>query len=245
MEPRAYPAAAVERAMKAQEVILRAMDGRLKWDQAAEILGISDRQMRRWKQRYEQGGYDGLFDRRRQQSSPKRVPLEVVRQVLTLYWERYFDYNVLHCHEKLQTVHGITLSYTWVKTALQTAGLVARETRRGTHRKARPAGRCQGCCCLPMRTRTRGSQGWRDGRIRSPGSMMPPARSTTPGSQESTTTMLAALKAVIEWQGLFCALYTDRASTSSRPGPGGVPTGPRPRPTPRRSGGPWGSSGSP
>src|SRR3972149_4151012 len=138
MEPSPSPASAVERAMKVQEVILRAIDGRLKWYQAAEILGISDRQMRRWKRRYERGGYDGLFDRRRQQPSPKRVPLEVVRQVLTLYRERYFDCNVLHFHEKLQGEHGIGLSYTWVKTALQTAGLVATAPRRGTHRKARP-----------------------------------------------------------------------------------------------------------
>ncbi len=70
MEPAVYPASAVERARKVQEVILRAIDGRLKWYQAAEILGISDRQMRRWKQRYEQRGYDGLFDRRRQRPSP-------------------------------------------------------------------------------------------------------------------------------------------------------------------------------
>ncbi|MGH7369451.1 MAG: hypothetical protein ACREIN_01015 [Candidatus Methylomirabilaceae bacterium] len=49
MEPVGYPASAVERAMKVQEVILRAIDGRLKWYQAAEILGLSDRQMRRWR----------------------------------------------------------------------------------------------------------------------------------------------------------------------------------------------------
>src|SRR3990167_7472551 len=133
-----YTEAAGERAMKIQEVILRAIGKRITWWQAAEILGISDRQMRRWKRRYERGGYDGLFDRRRQQPSPKRVPLEVVRQVLTLYRERYFDCHVLHFHEKLQAVHGFGLSYTWVKAALQTAGLVAREPRRGTHRKARP-----------------------------------------------------------------------------------------------------------
>ncbi|HXF94214.1 MAG TPA: helix-turn-helix domain-containing protein [Nitrospiraceae bacterium] len=119
-----YPAAAGERAMKVQEVILWAMDGRLKWYEAAEILGISDRQMRCWKQRYERNGYDGLFDRRRQRPSPQRVPVETVRQVLTLYRERYFDCHVRHFHEKLQTEHGHDLSYTWVKTALQTAGLV-------------------------------------------------------------------------------------------------------------------------
>ncbi len=93
-----YPAAAGERAMKIPEVILRAIDGRLKWYEAAEILGISDRQMRRWKQRYERRGYDGLFDRRRRQPSPKRVAVDTVRQVLTLYREQYYDCNVLHFH---------------------------------------------------------------------------------------------------------------------------------------------------
>jgi transposase len=60
-----YPMPAVERAMKVQQVILKAMSGELQWWQAAEILGISCRSMRRWKQRYQQHGYDGLFDRRR------------------------------------------------------------------------------------------------------------------------------------------------------------------------------------
>ncbi len=64
---------AMERAMKVQEVILRAMDGRFTWYQAAEILGITDRQMRRWKERYKREGYDGLFDRRRKQPSPQRA----------------------------------------------------------------------------------------------------------------------------------------------------------------------------
>jgi transposase len=59
-----YPESAVERAMKIQEVILRAMAKKITWCQAAEIIGISDRQMRRWYQRYQEFGYDGLFDRR-------------------------------------------------------------------------------------------------------------------------------------------------------------------------------------
>jgi transposase len=84
-----YPFHAVERAMKVQEVILRAIDGRLKWYQAAEILGISDRQMRRWKVRYERYGYDGLLDRRCGRPSRRRVPLATVRQVLALYREQY------------------------------------------------------------------------------------------------------------------------------------------------------------
>src|SRR5208337_733914 len=132
-----YSKAAMERAMKVQEVILRAMAKKITWWQAAEIIGISDRQMRRWRERLEEFGYDGLFDRRRGQPSPKRVPLATVEQVLGLYRDRYFDLNVQHFHEKLGEQHGIELSYTWVKQALQGAGLVARGRKRGVHRKRR------------------------------------------------------------------------------------------------------------
>src|SRR6266536_3284818 len=60
-----YPKAAMERAMKVQDVMLQAMAKKITWWQAAEILGISDRHMRRWRERYVEEGYNGLFDRRR------------------------------------------------------------------------------------------------------------------------------------------------------------------------------------
>src|SRR5881628_3484563 len=132
-----YPKAAMERAMKVQEVILRAMAKRITWWQAAEIVSISDRWMRRWRERYQEFGYDGLFDKRRGKASPRRVPMALAEQVLQFYREKYFDLNVLHFHQKLVEEHGIRLSYTWVKLALQGAGLVARERKRGVHRKRR------------------------------------------------------------------------------------------------------------
>jgi transposase len=113
---------AVERAMKLQDVMLRAMAKRITWYQAAEILGISCRQMQRWHTRFEHEGYEGLFDRRRGVPSPKRVPLATVEEVLRLYQEQYFDFNVRHFHEKLVEEHAIKLSYTWVKQALQGRG---------------------------------------------------------------------------------------------------------------------------
>src|ERR1700732_560954 len=128
-----YTQAAMERAMKVQEVMLQAMAKKISWWQAAEILGISDRHMRRWRERYEEFGFRGLFDRRRGRPSPKRVPVASVERVLGLYRERYFDLNVRHFHEKLQAEHGIELSYTWVKQALQGAGLGARGRKRGAH----------------------------------------------------------------------------------------------------------------
>ncbi len=126
-----YRKAAVERAMKVQEVILRAMAKKITWWQAAEIMGLSDRSMRRWRERYEEFGYDGLFDRRQGKPSPKRVPVGLVEQQLRLYRDRYYDLNVRHFHEKLHREHGVELSYTWVKLALQGAGLVTRGRKRG------------------------------------------------------------------------------------------------------------------
>jgi transposase len=127
----------MERAMKVQDVILQAMAKRITWWQAAEILGISDRHMRRWRERYVEEVYNGLFDRRRGQPSRWRVPVATVGRCSRCYREKYFDLNVQHFHEKLQAEHGIELSYTWVKQALQGAGLVARGRKRGAHRKRR------------------------------------------------------------------------------------------------------------
>lgn len=91
--------------------------------------------MQRWKTRFKLEAYEGLFDRRRGIPSPKRVPLKTVEEVLRLYQEQYFDSNVRHFHEKLRSKHQIELSYTWVKQALQGAGLVKSRRKRGKHRK--------------------------------------------------------------------------------------------------------------
>ncbi len=133
-----FSAAETERMMKVQEVILKAVAGKLKWLEAAEIMGVTDRTMRRWRERLNEHGYSGLCDYRKRSPSPKRVPLQTVEQVLQLYLEKYFDFNAQHFHEKLEEVHDIHLSYTWVKTALQTAGLVKRRKKPGSHRKRRP-----------------------------------------------------------------------------------------------------------
>ena len=208
-----YSKAAMERAMKVQEVILRAMAKKITWWQAAEIIGISDRSMRRWRERLEEFGYDGLFDRRRGRPSPKRVPLATVEQVLGLYREQYFDLNVQHFHEKLGAEHGIHLSYTWVKQALQGAGLVARGRKRGVHRKRRERRPLPGMLLHIDGSRHRWFQDerWYDLIV-----ILDDATSQIYYAQlveeESTVTVMAGLREVIERQGLFCALYSDRGS---------------------------------
>ncbi|HST79343.1 MAG TPA: ISNCY family transposase [Verrucomicrobiae bacterium] len=206
------PAAEMERMMKAQEVILKAAAGKLKWWEAAEIMGVTDRTMRRWRERLDRDGYSGLWDYRKRRPSPKRVAMKTVEEVLQLYREKYFDFNVQHFHEKLRDVHGIHLSYSWVKTALQTAGLVKRRKKPGSHRKRR-AGRP-----LPgMMLHIDGSEHrwFGDERYYELIVIMDDATSEIYYAQlveaESTRTVMAALREVIETRGLFCSLYSDRA----------------------------------
>lgn len=216
-----YSIPATERAMKIQEVILRAMSGQIHWIQAAEIIGISDRSMRRWRDRYEQGGYDGLFDRRTRRPSPQRIPLKTAETILHLYRERYFDLNVKHFHEKLREEHGIRISYSWVKTALQEAGLVAKEARRGAHRKRRPRRPLPGMLLFQDGS----THEWIPGL--GPADLVVILDDATTEvyeaqfvPQENTLSCMAQIKAVVENKGVFCALYTDRGShfTTTRHG---------------------------
>src|SRR5260370_3206068 len=133
----AISAAEVERMMKLQDVILKAMAKKISWLAAAEIAGVSDRTMRRLRQRYQEFGYTGLFDQRRERRSIDRIPMQTAELVLGLYRERYFDLSVRHFHEKLAEEHALEISYSWVKQALQGAGLVARGRKRGKHRRRR------------------------------------------------------------------------------------------------------------
>ena len=198
--------------MKIQEVILKAMAGKLKWWEAAEIIGISDRTMRRWRERYEPEGYSGLWDYRKRSPSPKRVPVEQLEQVLRLYRDKYFDFNVQHFHEKLRDVHGIHFSYTWVKTALQEAGLVKRRKKPGSHRKRRPRRPLPG-----MMLHIDGSKHrwFGDARQYELIVVLDDANSEIYYAQlmesESTRTVMMALREVVESRGVFCSLYSDRA----------------------------------
>ena len=180
---------------------------------AAEILGISDRHMRRWRERYVEQGYNVLLDRRRGKPSRRRVPVTTVEKVFALYPEKYFDLNVQHFHEKLQADHGIELSYTWGKQALQGAGLVARGRKRGAHRKRRERRPLAG-----MLLHIDGSrhQWFQDERWYDLIVILDDATSEIYYAQlveeESRATVRAGRKEVIERKGVFCALYSDRGS---------------------------------
>jgi transposase len=189
------------------------MAKKITWWDAAEIIGVTDRTMRRWRERLEKDGYAGLADRRKGRPSPKRVPLATVEEVLRLYREVYHDLNLRHFHEKLREEHGIRLSYTWVQQALQGAGLVARRRKRGPHRRRRPRRPMPGMLLHIDGSKHRWFQDerWYDLIV-----ILDDATSEIYYAQlveeESTRTVMAALREVVETQGLFCALYSDRGS---------------------------------
>ena len=107
MEPSGtYSSSEMERMMKLQDVLLKAMAKKITWWDAAEIIGVTDRTMRRWRERLEEGGYSGLADRRKGKASARRIPLAIVEQVLRLYKEIYYDLNIRHFHEKLPASAG-------------------------------------------------------------------------------------------------------------------------------------------
>jgi transposase len=207
------PARETERMMKLQDVILKAMAKKLTWIEAAEIAGMSVRNMQRMRQRYQEGGYNGLFDQRRGKRSIHRIPMETVERVLALYQEKYFDLNVRHFHEKLRDQESIRLSYSWVKQALQGAGLVARKKKRGPHRRRRPRRPLPGMLLHIDGSKHRWFQ---DDRYYDLLVILDDATSRIYYAQlveeESTRTVMTALRDVIEREGLFCALYSDRAS---------------------------------
>jgi len=203
----------MERMMKLQDVLLKAMAKKITWWEAAEIIGVSDRTMRRWRERLQEHGYSGLADHRKGKPSEKRVPLEIAEEVLRLFRERYFDLNIRHFQEKLGEDHDIELSYTWVQKALQGAGLVARRKKRGKYRRRRERRPLPG-----MLLHIDGSKHhwFQDERWHDLIVILDDATSEIYYAQlveeESTRTVLAGLREVIEKKGLFCALYSDRGS---------------------------------
>lgn len=203
-----------ERAMKVQEVILRTLNGQYQWHEAAEILGVSERTIFRWKWRYEHDGFKGLVDGRHR-PSPKRVSVAVVQQVLALYRERYRGWNVAHFQEQLRTHHGLHLSYSWVKVALQGAGLVAKAPRRGGHRLRRARRPLIGML-LFQDASTHAWWSTPTGAQQDLLVVLDDATSEVYDAvfvpQEDTASCLAQLRRVVEQQGVFCALYTDRGS---------------------------------
>jgi transposase len=199
--------------LKFRDVLSRWESGTLSMLEAGELLGMSERQFRRYRDRYEEEGLDGLRDRRLGKPSPKRVPIADAQLMLELYGGVYRGWNVKHFHEHLQRDHGFRWGYTWVKTQLHAAGLVERAKRRGAHRRKRERKPCEG-----MMLHQDGSRAaWLAGEPELDLIVtMDDATSTIYSAflveEEGTASTLCALLEVFGAKGLPSSLYTDRGS---------------------------------
>lgn len=216
---------AQERMMKVQEVLMRAVNREISWIHAAEILGCTTRSLRRWKLRYQKYGMRGLVDgRTRGHRSPRWIRPDDLEPLLRLYRERYRGFNVRHFCAIARREHRLRWSYSFVRQALQNAGLVKKRRPRGRHFLRRPPRPCFG-----ELLHVDGSHhGWL--------ALCPGERQCliavvddatrqllyarlTP--RETTEAVLEALYAVFVRHGLPQALYTDRAGwaiQTRRPG---------------------------
>jgi len=126
------------RLMKFEEVYGRTCSGVLSVAEASEVLGVSERTFRRWRDRFEADGAEGLYDRRLGRVSARRVGADEVAWVLELFDTRYFDFTAKHFYDKLSSDHGFTHSYNWLRLTLQAHGRITPAPRRGAHRRKRP-----------------------------------------------------------------------------------------------------------
>ena len=219
-----YTQAAVERAVKVHEVLMQALSGRQPWIHVAEVLGVSARTVRRLRWRYEQYGFTGLYDHRQRTPSPRAVPVAEVQRLLALYRDRYGPrdghpgFNVRHFYQIARREHGVAVSYSFVKKALQAAGLVRTRRPRGRHRRRREPRPCWGELLHLDGSRHRWlalvPDSWQSLLVvvDDATKRLLYAQLVDDEAGEGTEVVMTALWEVLETHGIPGALYTDRAA---------------------------------
>jgi transposase len=210
------------RAMTRREVITKAIAKQLSWVQAAAILGVTPRHMRRIRWGVERWGLESVMDRRGGRPRRKKIKAGTIEFLCRLKRDVYADFSLQHFYEQVTEKHGVKVSYNWLRLMLQEAGMVERQPARGKYRRRRERRPMVGMLVhldasthewipgLPMQDLVVALDD-ADGRILY-------ARFFP---QEGTASTFAALESVLRNYGRFAELYTDRGShfcRSERPG---------------------------
>ena len=199
------------RKMRFEEAYYGWTERRLTQGEAAKLLGVCDRTFRRYINRYEENGLDGLIDLRLEQVSHRRAPVDEVVSVTERYRKRHFGWNVKHYYSWYRRDGG-KRSYTWVKQRLQEAGLVKKAPGRGKHRKRRDRSPLPGM----MIHQDGSTHEWVPGKKWDLIVTMEDATNEHYDmffvDEEGTASSFRGVKTVIESQGLFCSFYSDRGS---------------------------------
>jgi transposase len=201
------------RMLKLRDVLSRWEAGSLSQLEAAELLGMSERTLRRWTRRMEEEGEEGLLDRRLGRRSGRAVPQADAAEVERLYRERYWGFTAKHFHEHLVDTHAFRWGYTWTKTYLQNRGCLAKAPRRGAHRRRRPRRPMVGMMLHQDGSRHAWLSEWEAlDLVITLDDATGAIYSAILVEEEGTMSSFRALGEVIGRHGLFCSLYTDRGS---------------------------------
>jgi len=199
------------RRMRFEDVLGRSERSELSQAEAGELLGVSERTFRRWRDRHREHGMAGLSDGRLRPSL-RRAPVAEVERMLGLYRDLYRGFTAKHFHEQLARRHNYVLGYTVTKLHLQRSGLVVRAPKRSAHRKKRPRRPMVGM----MLHQDASTHAWLPGARHDLVVTLDDATSAILSAflvdEEGTASSLQGLREVVARHGLFCALYTDRGS---------------------------------
>lgn len=199
------------RKMHFEEVLSIWTEGRLTQEEAARMLSVTDRTFRRYIDRYNENGLDGLLDKRLTQASARKAPVDEVMTLVDRYQSQYKGWNVRHFHSWYRRDGG-TRSYTWVKNQLQAAKAVPKGKKRGAHRKKRERAPLPGM----MIHQDGSTHEWVPGKSWDLIVTMDDATSEHCSmfftEEEGTASSFAGVKEVILSRGLFCSFYSDRGS---------------------------------
>jgi transposase len=186
--------------------------GRLTQHEAAQILGICERTFRRQLVKYDEGGLEALSDKRLNQPSRRKAPIDEAKALANLYRTSFSSYNVRHFHQRYEARTTVARSYSWVKKVLQSEGLVKVAKARGKHRIKRERKPLPGM----MIHQDASTHQWVNGQVWDLVVTMDDATSEHLDmrfvAQEGTASSLAGIQAVLLSKGIPSSFYSDRGA---------------------------------
>lgn len=197
------------RKMRFEEAYRGWTERRLRQEEAARLLGVCERTFRRYIDRYEDEGLDGLIDQRLNQVSHRRAPVDEVIAVTERYRRQHEGWNVKHFYAWYRRDGG-RRSYTWVKNTLQGAGLVGKAKAQGKHRKRRDRAPLPGLLVHQDASRHEWVEGQQWDLVVTMDDATSEHYSMFFVAEEGTASSFRGVRETILDQGLFSALYTDR-----------------------------------
>ena len=200
------------RRMKFEEVYELRNEKRITVEAAARMLCMSERNLRRYIERYEEEGIDGLNDKRLEHAAHNAAPVDEVFRLSELYKYNYVGYSASHFYDKYKQYHDGRRSYNWVRLTLQRQGLTHKFKKKGVHRRKRPRQPMPGM----MIHQDASTHQWIEGTYWDLVVTMDDATNEIYSmffvEEEGTWSSFQGVKEVIENKGLFCSFYTDRGS---------------------------------